>query len=163
MTTDFRLYKRKGFVSPAPITAEEFLSDFPELAQFSSEIYEAVVGTYRDSPRGPIRSRSKEQISGYFHQAMALYKILKDPRPHHLSHLNGLKLSELEDAAIVRRKLIERIEWSRRILTTRNVVFGHLWKDIAAFATPSSAHSLGIAYPNLIPKVGLIKWSMRLS
>ena len=156
MTADKRLQQLR--VELAEQTKQELLSDFPELIRFSPEIYAAVVtGTCRDSPRGPYRSRSNNRIYGYYHQAIALYNVLKNPRPHHLAHLNGLELSELEDVGIVRRKLIERIEWSERISTLRPIVFGHLWKNIVAFATSSNAQSLQYAYPSLIPKVALYR------
>ena len=148
MTADKRQHKRRRTESSFNRIKEELLSEFPELARFSPEIYEAVIGS-----RVPTCSRTKEEISGYYQKAIALYKLLKKPRPHHLSHLNGLELSKLEDAGIVRRRLIERIEWSKRISTSRTVVIGHLWKNIVGFATPARSQRLRRAYPSLIPEV----------
>ena len=154
MGADNRL-KRVRTESPVNRIRDDLLSEFPELVRFSPDICKAVIGPYRESLRGLTRiRRSKEEISGYYQQAIALYKLLENPRPHHLSHLNGLDLSDLEDARIVRKRLIERIEWSKRIATTRPIVFGYLWKDIVAVIHYlERAQSLQLAYPNLIPKV----------
>ena len=156
-----RMTRRKRIkLASVERTERALLSEFPEISNFSTAIRDAVIGSYLDdleanrrSLRGP--ARSKEEISGYYQQAIALYQLLKDPRPHHLAYLNGLDLAELEGVGIVRKRLIERIEWSKRISTTRKVVFGHLWKNIAAFADPSGAKRLQDAYPNLIPEVSL--------
>ena len=155
MTSDNRLQQLRFEL--AEQTKQELMSDFPELIRFSPEIYEAVTGTCRDSPRGPYYSRTKDEISRYYQRAIAIYNVFKNPRPHHLAHLKGLDLSELEDTGIVRMNLIDQIEWSKRISTPRNVVLGHLWRDIAAFAYPSDAESLQLAYPSLIPKAVLIE------
>jgi hypothetical protein len=88
-----------------------------------------------------------------FYATVALCKILKNPRPHHLKYLSGLDKSQLQDKETVRQALLDKLEWSKRITPARTVIFGHLWRNIAQYIGRQTGAKWNAAYPTLVPKV----------
>ena len=142
-------------VSAEAKIATSLIPEYPAILDISPEIREAVFGPHLNDPFSPAseRNRPKAVVIRNYQKTMTLYKILKSPRPVHLLHLNGLDLSQLQDTETVRKRLVERLEFSRQITPSRQVVFGHLWKDIVRVGEPGDVLHLPSAYPSLIPEV----------
>jgi hypothetical protein len=131
---------------------ETLLRELPDMSNFSAGMRQALIGTYLDEQK----PCSKEDVLKRNQKAIALCKILNNPRPHHLAYLSELDDAQLQDKEIVRRTLLNQVEWSKRITPTRTVIFGHLWKEIAQFMDQQTGANWKLAYPSLIPTVSLL-------
>ena len=125
-------------------------SSIPDMSNFSPEMRDAVIGSYL-SQYG--YGRTKEQVNRSFKEATALYKIMHNPRPCHLNYLQSLISANLDDPKLVRKTILDRIDWNKRMSPFRHVVFGHLWKGIAKSLNTSIGLNWYQAYPDLIPRV----------
>ncbi len=130
-------------------------SSFPNYKCLSDIPDEIRMCILRDIPNrlSPKDLRNRVQKSSNIYKALKMF--LSEPRMCHFKYLEKLNEAELKDPQTVRTQLLKAIEFSHneKVIQNRNLIFSHLWKEIASCLPTVDCVEWGKAFPHLVPTV----------